>query len=578
MMVPRWAHVSSICPPLGLAYVAAAIRKAGYDPRCVDGIGEAPFQRIALENPNFLIYGLSAQEIGERAGTCDIAGISLMFSHDWSLGKSIIQEVRKKNPSAIIIGGGEHINAVPEFCLQDCPELDICVLGEGEETTVELLKVFDNGNDLSHVKGIVYRANGAPVRNALRARISKLEDIPWPAWDLFPLENYLANKLGYGVNPGRTVAILASRGCPFECTFCSSPQMWTRHWQARATDDVIAEMKYYIENYGAQNFDFYDLTAVIRKDWVLEFCQKIIDRKWKITWQMPAGTRSEALDAESLRMMRLSGQKNLGYAPESGSPATLKRIKKKVAIERMTESIKAALKEKMNVKLNVIMGFPHETSREIFKTFAFLLRMAFLGVHDVYIACFSPYPGSELFKELERDGRIKAMDADYFLMLTSYSDLKHSYSYSPHLSNRLLRLYRLGGMALFYSLSYLLRPARLLRVVTNLIKGKEESRLDVALHNLKDRILSKKIRFKEGGIGGAARLELLSNLKIFHFNSSPLIRKFAWVILLALALKFLYLWIAPSRAMLINDARSRNVSATSVANGDGIVEYGQRAR
>jgi anaerobic magnesium-protoporphyrin IX monomethyl ester cyclase len=497
MTVPLWAHVSPICPPLGLAYVAAAIRKGGYACRCVDALGEAPFQRIVLENKNFLTYGLSTQETIERVGRCDVLGFSLMFSHDWPMVKPIVQGIRKVNPRAIIIGGGEHINAVPEFCLRDLPEMDVCVLGEGEETIVELLGALEHEDDLSGVSGVAYRSGGKTIRNPPRARIKELEDIPWPAWDMFPLETYLANGLGYGVNPGRTVPMLVSRGCPFECTFCSSPTMWTTRWKARSTDDAIKEMQYYIDHHQAQNFDLYDLTAIVRKDWLMEFCQKIIDRKWNITWQMPSGTRSEALDEESLHLMYLSGQKNISYAPESGSPTTLKRIKKKISLDRMTRSIRSALKEGMNVKLNIIMGFPHETGKEIRETVFFLIRMAALGVHDAYIACFSPYPGSELFQELQRSGKIKEMDADYFLMLTSYSDLRYSYSYSPHMSNRRLTFYRLGGMSLFYTVAYLLRPWRVFKAVSNLITGKEESRLDLALHNIKDRLLARKIESQE---------------------------------------------------------------------------------
>jgi anaerobic magnesium-protoporphyrin IX monomethyl ester cyclase len=494
MTVARWAHVSPICPPLGLAYVAAAIREAGYDVRCVDAVGEAPFQRIILENENFLSYGLATREIVDQVGQCDILGVSLMFSHDWPMTKTVIQEIRKVNPNAIIIGGGEHINAVPEFCLKDCPELNVCVMGEGEETIVELLQVLDAGGDLSAVAGIAFVRDGKIVRNPARARIRNLEEISRPAWDLFPLETYLANGLGYGVNPGRTIPILTSRGCPYQCTFCSSPQMWTTRWQARPIDDVIDEMQYYIDHHNAQNFDLYDLTAIVRKDWVVDFCQKIIDRKWQITWQMPSGTRSEALDEESLHLMYLSGQKNISYAPETGSATTLERIKKKVVLDRMAKSITAAHKEGMNIKLNIIMGFPHETWKEISETLLFLVRMAVLGVNDAYVACFSPYPGSELFAELQKAGRIKEMDSDYFLMLTSYSDLRYSYSYSPHMSNRRLTFYRLGGMSLFYSLTYLLHPMRIVKVISNLIMGKEESRLDSALHNIKDRILSPKVQ------------------------------------------------------------------------------------
>ena len=503
MTVPRWAHVSPICPPLGLAYVASSIQKAGYSVKCVDAIGDAPFTRYVLENPNFLSYGLSTADIVERVGECDVLGISAMFSHDWPLAKSVVQAVRKKNPKAVVIGGGEHFNAVPEFCLEDCPEMDISVMGEGEETAVDILKQLDGGGHLQDVPGIVFRHDGKAVRNMPRPRIADLGSIPRPAWELFPLENYLANGLGYGVNPGRTVPILASRGCPFECTFCSSPQMWTTKWQARPLEDVIEEMQYYIDHYGAQNFDLYDLTASVKKDWLVAFCKRILELKWNITWQMPSGTRSEALDEESLHLMFLSGQKNISYAPESGSPATLKRIKKKISLDKMAESVRAALKEGINVKLNIIMGFPHETTKELWETIGFLVRMAALGVHDAYVACFSPYPGSELFKGLEAEGKITKMDSEYFLMLTSYSDLRYSYSYSPHLSNRKLTVYRLGGMALFYAVSYLTRPARLLKVLVNLIQGKEESRLDLALHNIKDRIFSKKIQLDDASVPGA---------------------------------------------------------------------------
>lgn len=497
MVVPKWAHASSICPPLGLAYVAASIRKAGFEVRCVDALGEAPFQRIVLDNPNFLTYGLSTPEIVERVGKCDILGFSLMFSHDWPVAKSIIQAVRKANPHLTIVCGGEHITAVPEFCLDDCPEIDICVMGEGEETIVELLRALNGDGRPEDISGIVYRSENGLTRTPPRARIRKLEEIPWPAWDLFPLETYLANELGYGVNPGRTVPILASRGCPFECTFCSNPKMWTTRWQARDTEDVIREMQFYIDHYGAQNFDFYDLTTIVRKDWIKEFCQKIIGRKWDITWQMPAGTRSEALDAEVLHLMYFSGEKNISYAPESGSLTSLKLIKKKINLDRMKDSIRAALKEGMNVKLNMIMGFPHETGKEIFESFGFLKDVALMGVHDVYIACFSPYPGSELFDELFQSGKIKAMDADYFLMLTSYSDMRYSYSYSPHMTNRQLTFYRLGGMLMFYAISYATRPIRLFKVLFNLISGKQESRLDMALSHLKDRIFTKKIALRD---------------------------------------------------------------------------------
>ena len=497
MLMPRWSVFSAMCPALGLAYIAAAIRDAGFDVRCVDAVGEDPFKQIILENSNFLSLGLSTPEIVEQAGTCDVIGVSLMFSHDWPLAKSIIQALRQANPRATIICGGEHVTAVPEFCLKDCPEIDICVLGEGEETIVDLLGSLSTSRPLADIPGIAYRAAEGPMRGLSRARMTELDQIAWPAWDLFPLENYLANGLGYGVNPGRTVPLQVSRGCPYQCTFCSSPQMWTTRWKAREPDEVIREMQYYIDHYGAQNFDWYDLTSIVKKDWIVEFCTKVIERDWNITWQMPAGTRSEALDTDALRLMYESGQKNISYAPESGSPTSLKLIKKKIDCDKMADSIGCALEVGMNVKLNMIMGFPHETKRHIFETLSFLKRMALLGVHDVNITCFSPYPGSELYDKLREAGEIAEMDSDYFLMLTGYTDLRFSYSYSPHFGNRQLTLYRLGGLLMFYALSYLSHPTRVFKLISNLIQGKQETRLDSALQGLVSHLRRKKTKLEE---------------------------------------------------------------------------------
>src|SRR5439155_4419084 len=108
------------------------------------------------------------------------------------------------------------------------------------------------------------------------------------------IEKYIDNACTYGANLGRSMPILASRGCPFECTFCSSPQMWTTRWSARKPEFVLAEMKKYIQRYCVTNFDFYDLTAIVKKQWIADFCRLLIDERVNVTWQLPSGTRSEA--------------------------------------------------------------------------------------------------------------------------------------------------------------------------------------------------------------------------------------------------------------------------------------------
>src|SRR5262249_38566659 len=138
-------------------------------------------------------------------------------------------------------------------------------------------------------------------RTAPRQRIRDVDAIPRPAWHLFPVSNYLDGGFTYGVNLGRSMPILATRGCPYQCTFCSSPAMWTTR--------------------------YYALTAIIKRDWILAFCRELERRGLDITYQLPTGTRSEVLDEEVLAALYRTGCRNICYAPESGSPETLARIK-----------------------------------------------------------------------------------------------------------------------------------------------------------------------------------------------------------------------------------------------------------
>lgn len=494
LTLPKWNNSHSICPPLGLAYVAASLRHAGYEVRSVDALGEAPLQKIVSEDKKFISFGLSTKQILQHLSSknFNVLFISLMFSHEWPWAKTIIQTIKKIYPNILMVCGGEHISACPEYCMQECPEIDVCVFGEGEETSVDLLKNIEQKKSLSEVKGIAFRSKEGIIRNPNRSRINKLENITWPAWDLFPLENYLANGFGWGVGTGRSMPMLISRGCPYQCTFCSSPQMWTTKWIARSVDCIIEEMQFYIDKYKVQNFDFYDLTTIVRKDWIVNFCREIIKKDWKITWQMPAGTRSEALDDETLGLMYLSGQTYISYAPESGSQITLQKIKKKIKIDKMKKSIKSAISKGMSVKLNLMLGFPNETHRDMIRTLIFIKDAAVMGASDVYVACFSPYPGSELFDQLRENGQIANLNDEYFNNLAIYGNLVRSYSYSQHVGHRMLTFYRLSGMSLFYIINFILHPKRFFSLFVNVINKKEDSKLDKALIEMIDRFKGNK--------------------------------------------------------------------------------------
>jgi hypothetical protein len=294
---------------------------------------------------------------------------------------------------------------------------------------------------------------------------------------------------GFGVNLGRSMPILATRGCPYQCTFCSSPAMWTTRYYVRDVHDVVDEIASYVERYGATNIDFYDLTAIIKRDWILAFCAELERRKLSITYQLPSGTRSEALDAEVLAALHRTGCHNICYAPESGSPRTLQRIKKKIKPERMVESIRAATRNGISVKANLIIGFPNETKREIWDTVRFGIRLAWVGAEDLPLFPFVPYPGSELFRQLRDEGVVPELSNAYFAQL-GYGDLDRAPSLTRHVSSRQLAWIRAIGMTVFLVVGYLRRPWRVVRTLNALVTERSNTVVEQRLVEMKRRVAS----------------------------------------------------------------------------------------
>jgi radical SAM superfamily enzyme YgiQ (UPF0313 family) len=399
------AYSLAIVPPLGAAYIAAALEEAGHQVHVIDALGEAPLARHASAHPLLVAQGLTIAQIIERIPS-DVQGIgfSVMFSQQWPHVAAIVRAVRAAFPHVPIFVGGEHATATWHYLLESCPEVTLCALGEGEETVVEIADWIAGTRALKDVAGIAYRRDGVPHRSPARHRLRDVDRIARPAWHLFPLETYLASGYGHGVNRGRSMPMLATRGCPYQCTFCSSPDMWTTRYYLRSVQSVVDEIADYVERYGVSNIDFEDLTAFIKRDWILDLCAEIQSRGLRITYQLPSGTRSEALDGEVLTALWNSGCRNLTYAPESGSPRTLARIKKKVRPQRVLDSMRIAKKLGVNIKANLMIGCPGETRRDLLQTLRFGFAAAWLGVDDIPLFPFSPYPGTALYDELRADG------------------------------------------------------------------------------------------------------------------------------------------------------------------------------
>src|SRR5439155_12946914 len=387
---------------------------------------------------------------------------------------------------------------------RDCPALDVCVRGEGEHIFYELVDSWAEKRDYTAVNGIGYlNAAGQFVLNGGLPRVKDVNTIPWPYWPDGYLDKFWAAGKSYGVCTERDMPLLVSRGCPFQCTFCSSPQMWTTTYKLRDVEDVIAEIKHYQQKYDITAFQLYDLTAIIKKSWTVEFCKRLLDEGIDLKWSLPSGTRSEALDRETLEYLRKTGCNYLCYAPESGSETTLKRIKKKIHLSRMNESIFEAKRQGLVLRANLIIGFPEETRRDVFKTLRYGLTLAVHGVDEVSANVFSAYPGSELFTTLAGAGKVH-LDDNYSLGLTSmYTDLTKidPITFNAEMSARELALWRAAFMVSAYVVGYLLYPSRILRTVRNVFSHDAAT---VFEHRLKDALNRARLLAKSAWLGRTA--------------------------------------------------------------------------
>lgn len=477
-------------PSVAFAYLSGYLAKHGYSYHWVDGIAEGLNQIWPVDSlPGYQCQGLTFDEILRRIPRdTDVIAFSTMFSGEWPISKLLIKMVRAEFPNALFVAGGEHATALTEYSLRECPELDLCVRGEGERTFYNVLETYRQNGDFSQVGGLGFLGDDGNYHEGQELpRIRDIDSLPWPVWPEGYLERFWAAGKSYGIQSERDMPILASRGCPYQCTFCSNPGMWTTRYVLRDVDDLLAEIQSYVERYKITALQFYDLTAITKKRWTVEFCDKLVAQGIHLKWSLPSGTRSEALDAPTLALLKKTGCNYLAYAPESGSEDTLHRIKKRIKLDKLTESVLDAVRLGIVVRTNLIIGFPHETRRHVFDTIRYGLYLAWKGADEVSINIFSPYPGTEIFHALRAEGRVQ-LNEQYFLSLTSlnsdYTTL-NPLTCNPNMGARELAFYRISFMLLNYLVGYLRHPKRIARTLRNIF-SKNAQAATVFEHRLKD--------------------------------------------------------------------------------------------
>lgn len=483
VVMPRSLATHGPTPPIGLAYIAALLRACGHTVKVVDGTGEAVDRCVDFVSPVGTLHrvGLSPAEIVERipADTA-VVGITNMFLHEWPQVREIAELAKRRLPGAFVVVGGENATAFARWILAECAAIDCCVLGEGEATMLELVDRLAGGKPLSTMTGLAVRdeRSGAVVCTGLPVRLAKseLDALPLPAWDLVPLDRYWSTGPFLGVNRGRSMQVIGTRGCPYQCSFCSSPQMWDTRFMVRDPEAVADEIADYVRRYDACNINFVDLTAATNRKWTLDLCDALERRATGITWQLPVGTRTEGIDREVLRRMRETGCRNIVFAPESGSQRMLEAMNKPSSLAHVLGALRDAHQVGLCTTVNVIVGHPQERWADVWQSLEFLLRAAWAGADDTAVIMFCPYPGSADFDALVACGRHVVDEASLYVGL-SRSSSSHR-SWNERMSARQIRLAQMLMTAAFYGATVLRRPARIVDFVRAQITGRENTYLD----------------------------------------------------------------------------------------------------
>ncbi len=476
---PAWGqgkhfHMFEGTPPLGLAYIAAALLQAGHAVTVCDAVLDG-WDNVMPYGP-LVARGLANAEVVQRIpDDTQVLGISVTSTTDWPLVTDLVHRIRHARPDLKILLGGEHPSAMPGFCLQTAPA-DAVVIGEGEQTAVEVLQAWASGDDLAQVAGVAFLGqDGQVVLTKKRPRIRELQALPQPAWHLFDIEGYQRRRFVGGAlwQGRRSLPMLASRGCPYQCTFCTSPAMWSPLWLPRTPADVVAEMVELRDRYQVFDFSLHDLTTVVRRSWVEELCREIIAQNVGVSWQLHSGTRLEQVDAELLDLMRRAGLAYLVLAPESASERTRARVQKRMKTSDIERAIADAVASGIPLKVQVMNGLPGDEHRDALANVRFAARLGKLGVDAVGTAIFAPYPGTALFDELLQKGDIE-LGEDLIFFTVANNDFAKPLIRGQPLSAGATKLYQLATLGSFVAAKAVWHPQQTAGSVWRAARGGHE--------------------------------------------------------------------------------------------------------
>jgi len=367
----------SLFIPLGIGYIAAVLEKNQYEVNVIDCQALRPTHNQ-----------LKGELITSHPDMVGVTSATLTYKP----ALEIVKTAKEALPNCLIIIGGPHVTVLDEQVLNEAPEADIIVRGEGEQTMLELADLVSRSDlkNLQEVEGITFRKNGEIVRNKDRAFIQNLDDLPHPAYEHFQLSKYRLSGKMY-------LPIITSRGCPFQCTFCLASRMCGKRFRTRSPKKVVDELEWLRDEHGADVFAFYDDTFTFDIKRAHEICEEMKNRGFDLPWD--CRTRVDRISTEVLSKMRDANCQLIHFGVESGSQKMLSAMKKGTTVEQNEIGIKLAKDAGISVAISVVVGYPGETADMLKQTFDFIRKT---GPDYVYVCQAIPYPGTEMY-DLLRD-------------------------------------------------------------------------------------------------------------------------------------------------------------------------------
>jgi radical SAM superfamily enzyme YgiQ (UPF0313 family) len=380
--------------PLGLGYISSALKKAKYNIDCLN-----------LNHTNGKINDILNAILNRNKYDFILTGNNAL---GYAIIETIINSVRKHHSKPKIILGGPIITSAPEIVF-NALNPDFGVLGEGEETIIELLTFLEKEKDLAKVNGIIYKNNeGKIIRTPKRKPIENLDSIPFPDFEGFgfskQIDNFDCNYV-YHCNHfdhPRIFPLLASRSCPYQCTFCYHDSSYRR----RSMKNIMKELNFMVKKYKINTILIYDECFAIDKKRLLDFCKRITKLKKEISWDLrwTCQLRVENVDADILKIMKESGCEAISYGFESFSPIVLKSMRKNITPEQIDKAFKETIKAKIYCQGFFIFGDTVETMKSAKTTLSYWEKNC---AGQIGLGFIQPYPGSEIYKKCIKKGIIK---------------------------------------------------------------------------------------------------------------------------------------------------------------------------